>query len=112
VLRRKFTFAFPGYEWVYRGKTINCDRFLMLYEHVGQSLIDAVLVSRGRALDHLLSLLDMTDPAEQIYSQCFGIAEAVELHAVASQHGSAAVIPYSCFMRSQVRRQMPASSVG
>ena len=84
----------------------------MLYEHVGQSLIDAVLVSRGRALDHLLSLLDMTDPAEQIYSQCFGIAEAVELHAVASQHGSAAVIPYSCFMRSQVRRQMPASSVG
>jgi hypothetical protein len=111
MLRRKFTFAFPGYEWVYRGKTINCDRFLMLYEHVGQSLIDAVLASRGCALDHLLTLLDMTDPAKQIYSQCFGIAGEVELHAVASQHGSAAVIPYSSFMSAQVRGQPEHSRV-
>lgn len=111
MLRRKFTFAFPGYEWVYRGKTINCDRFLMLYEHVGQSLIDAVLASGGRALDDLLILLDLTDPAKQIYSQCFGIAGEVELFAVASQHGSAAVIPYSSFMRAQVRRQPEHSHI-
>jgi hypothetical protein len=103
MLRRKFTFACPGHEWIYSGKMINCDRFLMLYEHLGQSLLDAVGASRGGERDRLLSLLDMTDPNKQLSAQCYSIAAEVELYAVAQLYGSAGAFSYSKFARAHTQ---------
>jgi hypothetical protein len=103
MLRRKFTFAFPGHEWIYSGKMINCDRFLMLYEHLGQSLLDAVGASRGGERDRLLSLLDMTDPNKQLSPQCYSIAAEVELYAVAQLYGSVGAFSYSKFARAHTQ---------
>ena len=92
--------------WPYRDRTVNCDRFLELHEHVEKSLIDAIReydeALRAEWL-RLLTLLRMVNETDKIYLHCHGVATAVEEYAVKLEFGQPGLDSYNRFMRTQVK---------
>jgi len=89
--------------WPFRARTITCNRFLELHEHVEKSLIDAIRESEGHALVILLHLLRMKAKDDQIYYHCHGVATAVEEYAVKLEFGQAGLDSYNRFMQTQIK---------
>ncbi len=90
--------------WVYRGRSIDTDKFLILHEDVEKSLIDAIGEQGDPDHKELLILLHMTSPDDQIYFHCHGVATALEEYMVKSYYGESALKSYNDFMATQVKR--------
>ena len=91
-------------KWIWLGKSINTDRFLILHEHVEKSIIDALRELQGRELQTLLSLLRMLNADDQPYYHAHGVATCGEEYAVHLQYSASGLTSYNRFMLTQVKR--------
>jgi hypothetical protein len=90
--------------WIYLGKEILPNRFLILHEHVEKSVIDAVENSDDKDRQRLLILLNMVAVGDNLYEHANCVATACELYAVQLQHDKSGAKAYSAFMSAQVKR--------
>lgn len=91
-------------KWIWLGKSINTDRFLILHEHVEKSIIDALRELQGRELQELLIFLRMLNADDQPYYHAHGVATCGEEYAVHLQYGANGLTSYNRFMLTQVKR--------
>lgn len=91
--------------FMYRGRTINSDRFLLLHEQVEKALIDAILAGDddSRAI---MVLLKMTGPDDDIYYHTHGVATAVEEATFAMVYGSSLLGAYNAFMDQHIKEML------
>lgn len=92
--------------WRFKGKPIDCMRFLLLKEHLAMSIIAAF--RGGTPIDRakLYLLLQMTAPAEQLADRAKAAAKLIEEYPVRLSHGRAGLRSYRRFMAAQAAKPM------
>ena len=90
--------------WMYQGRQVSTNRFLILHERIESACIDAIDYSRGNDLAQILTMLKMTAPDDELYFHCHGVATALEEHAVKLAYKEAGLSSYNAFMKTQVKR--------